>query len=60
MQGATLNYAALLRALKLRLILRQEQNPAHFGGFIFFRNPKLGGPFIKNILENGKVLYDEG
>jgi len=27
------------RALKLRLILRQHQNPAHFGGFIFFRNP---------------------
>jgi len=39
MQRAPLNYAALLRALKLRLILRQHQNPAHFGGFIFFRNP---------------------
>ena len=39
MQGAPLNYAALLRALKLRLNLRQHQNPAHFGGFIFFRNP---------------------
>jgi len=35
MQGALLNYAALLRALKLRLILRQHQNSAHFGGFIF-------------------------
>jgi len=39
MQGAPLNYAALLRALKLRLILRQHQNSAHFGEFIFFRNP---------------------
>jgi len=39
MPWAPLNYAALLRALKLRLILRQHQNPAHFGGFIFFRNP---------------------
>jgi len=39
MQWAPLNYAALLRALKLRLILRQDHNPAHFGGFIFFSNP---------------------
>jgi len=39
MPGAPLNYAALLRALKLRLILRQHQNSAHFGGFISFRNP---------------------
>jgi len=31
---APLNYAALLRSLKT------DQNPAHFGGFIFFRNPK--------------------
>jgi len=43
MQGAPLNYAALLRSLKLRLILRQHQNPAHFEGFIFFRNPKIVG-----------------
>jgi len=33
MQGAPLNYAAFLRALKT------DQNPAHFVGFIFFRNP---------------------